>query len=178
MRLNEYFSDEDRQLLQARARHLAQRREDDAAGEAYSVLQILVGAETWALPLAALVAVYQTVKIVPVPCVPPFIAGVASIRGQVLPVLALAVLLRVPAPPVAAGYVVVVSDGTHSAGLLVPGVGDVVTTASILPPEAAGALSLPYCQGFLPDHSSLLNVAALLGDPALVIEDRVQQSYP
>ncbi len=61
-----------------------------------------VGAERYAFDLDLLREVRLPTGLTPVPCTPPFVAGVLNVRGEILTVLDLAALLDLPrrdAPP-------------------------------------------------------------------------------
>ncbi|MBK3733973.1 chemotaxis protein CheW, partial [Azospirillum brasilense] len=124
---------------------LAQRREGEVAvamdaeaerAEAFVVFR-LAGAD-YGLPVAAVQEVLrQPDAVTPLPNAPDFVSGVTTLRGAVLPLVALRRLLRLPDGHGSAeqrGRVVVIAAGTARAGLLVDGMAGIVR----LPDSAIG----------------------------------------
>jgi purine-binding chemotaxis protein CheW len=176
MSIYEGFSEQELEILQARAERAANATLKSDAGETLTTLQLMLGSEAYALPVTALRAVYENVTVVPVPCTPPFVAGIANIRGRIMPVLDLAVLLNAPrGVNDVSPALVVVSREDFSLVFQVEGVGDIATfPASSVDPLSAGGDTIErasYLQGMLADGSILLNVNAILGDPTLVVND-------
>lgn len=66
------------------------------------ILLVRVGAERVALPLAAVRELVDAPTLLPVPMAPAAVRGQLSLRGQHIPVLALAALLEIPSGSVAA----------------------------------------------------------------------------
>src|SRR5262245_5109120 len=94
MSIYEHFSDTERAVLQARAERAARTLRSDEAEERLNTLLVKLGGETYALPIEAVIAVYEAMLVVPVPCTPPFLAGITNIRGHIIPVLDLGHLLN------------------------------------------------------------------------------------
>jgi chemotaxis signal transduction protein len=82
-------------LLEERARRLAgaQGAAGAEAEQTQDVLVCRVADEQYAVPLGGLLSVQRAQGLVPVPCTPRHVAGVLNVRGEVAPVLDLAVLL-------------------------------------------------------------------------------------
>lgn len=176
MPLEAYFDEHELAVLRERAQRIVHRAENDEIDGGQTALVLHLGDEAYALPLAALVAVYQRVKIVRVPCVPPFVGGIANIRGRTIPVFRLRKLLQVPGEDVLSeGFVVVVmpQDRRFTVGLHVEHVGDVVPLEKVTPFETAPPVKSHYFSGVLPDHTVVLNIEAVLADPILQIDETV-----
>jgi chemotaxis signal transduction protein len=83
-----------RALMDERARRLAKVRTQ--LGEESETLELLVCRvrdERYAIEIATLEAVHTAQGLVPVPCTPPFVAGILNVRGEIVTVLHLAELL-------------------------------------------------------------------------------------
>jgi purine-binding chemotaxis protein CheW len=91
------FSEQEWQILQARAARVAaaSAQQGDYRTDVMAALRVTVRGERYALPLDSITAVYDRTPIIPVPCTPPFVAGIANIRGHIIPVLDLAALLGI-----------------------------------------------------------------------------------
>ncbi len=140
-------------------------------GEAITVLVAVIQHERYALPITEITAVYQNVVIVPVPCAPEFVAGVANVRGHILSVLDLGVLLGLPKGDDTAGVaLIVVAADEASIGFRVEAIDEIAElTLSRLNPITP-TMNLGQAQvlrGIFPDGTALLDVNAILADPRL-----------
>ncbi len=175
MSIYDHFSDKERETLRARAERAARPLQTDRPDDRLDALVVTIRAETVALPVETVLAVYEAVPIIPLPCTPPFIAGIANIRGHILPVLDLGALLEAGSQSAGdTAALVVVSSGELSVAFRVEQIGAVqaMTTTSPLPPNLDLGHS-EYLEGILPDGTVLLDVKAILSDPALVVNDTV-----
>lgn len=111
------------------------------------VLLLHAGGQRYALPSAHVVEVVPAVALRQVPGAPPEVAGLLHYRGQVLPVVDLALRLDVAPPPATFATRIVVcvrpvrAGEAHGAGprrLLGVRAGD-VTRVGVLDPEAPGS---------------------------------------
>jgi purine-binding chemotaxis protein CheW len=132
--------------------------------------------EVYAMPMLHLLTVHEDVPVVPVPCVPAFVAGVANIRGRVMPVIDLARLLEVEALPQASeGYILVVTCvETQEVVFQISRISDSTATTHTSLKPLPEMFDIPYPQfiaGLLPDGTPLLNVPAILKSPVIVVND-------
>ncbi len=112
------------------AEHTASHPTAEAGVEVITALVAIIQHEHYALPIAEITAVYQDVVIVPVPCAPDFVAGIANLRGHVLSVVDLGVLLGLPSRNDTAGAALVVAEADDaSIGFRVEAVGEIVELA-------------------------------------------------
>jgi purine-binding chemotaxis protein CheW len=176
MSLYNHFSDKQKAVLQARAERAARQFMTDKADDNLTTLAVSVRGESYALPIEAVVAVYENMRVVPIPCTPQYIAGIANIRGHILPVIDLGALLGAASQPRDAASLVVVASDDMSAAFCVEGIGAVqaLSTTSLNPfPVNLDLTHTTYLKGTLSDDSVLLDVYAILNDPALVVNDAV-----
>jgi purine-binding chemotaxis protein CheW len=121
-------------------------------------VRVRVAREHYALAVAHVLEVTEPGELTPVPGAPPQVVGIRNVRGQVVPVLSLAALLRLPEED--PGRIVVAELGPKRAGLAVESVLDVGEM-----PDTSGAVESPYVAGAaLIDGTlvGLLDVAAIL----------------
>lgn len=145
----------------------------DAAGTQSYVLCELAGA-TYALRSDDIVQLEMVGEPTPVPNAPPFLEGVVSVRGQVIPALNLRARFGFPrtAHDVRSRLVVVRSQG-RTVGLIVDGAREFASIApdEILPlPDAIAGLSGRYLRGVVHRGERLmlvLDVVELLKDEPL-----------
>lgn len=175
MSIHERFSEKDLAVLQQRAERAASVSDKNETQATLTVLQIALGQEAYGLPIDDLRAVYEDVGVVRVPGTPDFVAGIANVRGRILPVLDLAVLLDVPDRTGAAfRALVVASQDALTVAFSIETVGEVVTFAArdvIPPPSHTDNTGPTYLRGVLPGGAGLLDVAAILSDPNLIVAD-------
>ena len=176
MSFYDLFGENEQKLLRARAERAALTNDTSEVLSSIDTLVVTLGEERYGLPLRALTAVYQTTTpVIPVPCTPPFIAGIANIRGHVVPVIDLAVLLgvTVTAASPLAGIVVVANDEMTIA-FRVSAIDDAILlrVGELVPvSELFDLAKKTYVQGALADGTILLNLDAILSDPALIVEE-------
>jgi purine-binding chemotaxis protein CheW len=84
-------------VLSRRAAELARAPDAGAQGEQIEVLVFRLGDEQYAVELRLLQAVQRTEGLTPVPCTPPFVAGILNVRGAIVTVLDLAAALGLAA---------------------------------------------------------------------------------
>lgn len=92
-----------------------------AGTQSESVLLVRAGARVCALPIAAVVETMRPLPVASLSGVPSWVAGVARVRGEPVPVVHLGVLLGDPAPT-APERLVTVRAGGRIAALAVDGV--------------------------------------------------------
>jgi purine-binding chemotaxis protein CheW len=173
------FSEDEQTLLRIRAERAALSSLDTPEALAsIDTLVVMLGDEPYGLPLRALTAAYQaTMPIVPVPCTPSFIAGVANIRGHVVTVIDLAVLLGISGTTALdLTAIVVVANDDMTVAFRVSAIGDaiLVKVGELVP--VSGLFDLAkreYLQGALPDGTIVLNMDAILNDPVLIVDETV-----
>jgi purine-binding chemotaxis protein CheW len=127
-------------------------------------VRVRVAAEHYALPVEQVLEVADLGEIAPVPGSPPEILGVRNLRGQVIPVIALATLLGLGGDR--PSRVVVAESGELHAGLVV----DEVVDVGELPPvseqiESDYLLGALLVDGQLVGVLDLDSVLAPVGSP-------------
>lgn len=110
--------------------------------------------------------------ITPIPCTPPFLAGITSLRGQITAVYHLADLLDLPRPNNSNNLLILASEST-SLALLV----DTIDEAVELPEKAItpsnnllGIRSHDYVEGMSNEGLTLLSATAILDDQQLKLD--------
>ncbi len=176
------FSEAERRILEERARRLAQPPETPTTGETVDLVVVVLGAERYGMDVRNVQEVFPCDEVTPLPGVPPFWVGLVNLRGHLYPLLDLARYLGLPSRPPdrtnertrSAGQVVLVAAHGLEIGLLVDDVPEVrqVLRSDIGPSlaEAAGA-ARSFTLGVTSDLLAVLNLAALLADSRLVVQE-------
>jgi len=167
-------------ILRARARALSEKRvERSLPGETgHEVVEFFLGDEKYAVETRLVQEFFLAGKILPIPCTPNFIRGVVSRRGRVLSVVDLGGFLEgvVPHAKEEEGLnqlVVLHQEGMEMA-LAVDGIGSVRHIAAAQldrKSEAAPTALAPYVLGITTEPMIVLNAAALLSEPGLLVND-------
>lgn len=165
-------------VLQQRARLLAASPETQRAQASHRYVRFRLGpAELYGIPYAHLEEIICCADVTRVPCTPPAIAGVTNYRGELLTLLDLKQFFHTDAaPPGADTQAIVVHAGRALCGLVVDDIeGDAEYAADSLdPPLSSGGVSnLDHVLGVHQGQVTILNIAALLDDPALLINETV-----
>jgi chemotaxis signal transduction protein len=162
-------------ILEERAAALARSSdEDETGGETIGMVVLAVGNERYAVEVQDVQEIEPLDKLTPIPGTPAFWAGVVNLRGSMYPVLDIERYLGLPASDAVENpKVALVSRAGLSVGLLVDEVAEIrkVRSSEIGPPVADGSSKAEVVRGVTPDMLSVLDLEALLADPALVVED-------
>jgi purine-binding chemotaxis protein CheW len=116
------------EVLARRAASLAQEAVDDNAGDQVALLLFRLGVEWYAVRVSDVREIYQEYEVTPVPCVPEFIQGVVSIRGEILSVTDLAKTMGVGSA-FAEGHqppAIVVNNCDVATAMVVDEIGDII----------------------------------------------------
>ncbi len=175
MTLEEVFSPDEIHILKARAARIAAPLNDAEREGRVTTLITVINAEKYALPIDGLIAVYQDVTIIPLPCVPDYVAGVANVRGHIVTVLDLPSLLGLTGHSDRQETALVVTEAEGmGVGFRVGTIGDVVELHMSEMEAIPTNISLPrpnYLEGIFPQDIFLLDLASIVNDSALVVEE-------
>jgi purine-binding chemotaxis protein CheW len=161
-----------RRVLEERARAMAKPLNQEQHELRDQYLRFRLGAvERYGIPYACLEELLYVGNLARVPCTPAFISGVVNHRGELLTILDLKQFFRMPAIAMSdeARIIVVRHEGMRT-GLLVDGVDGNVAyqDAEVSPPlSSEGVSNMEYVLGIHDGSVVLLNMKALLDDPAL-----------
>jgi purine-binding chemotaxis protein CheW len=172
--LGSFALDDSRRIMEERARSLARPLRSDTTAEAGErLLMMRVGQDQYAIDITRVKEVTPRRGLAPIPGAPPMWAGLANIRGSIVPVLSLGRYLGLPdGDDDAAGMIVVVTGGGITLGVLVDDTSEVrVIVGGDLVPALAGAIPdrQQVVRGITRDLLSLLDVDAMLADPGLAV---------
>lgn len=172
--------DEIQRILRERADALAQppeSEEDPADSQALVVLAI--ADERYGIPLACVREIKPLGAVTPLAGTPPYWLGLVNLRGALFPVLDLQRYLGTGVgrrDQTESSQVVIVAGAGITIGLHVDHVLEVrtVRTADIGPSLVEAATDRPHAYaGLTRDLVAVLDVEALLADPALVVQDAI-----
>lgn len=146
----------DDDVLRSRAASLAVEQVQAGDETRESLLLFSLGEEWYAVRTAHVRELYNEYLLTPIPCLPPYIAGVINIRGEIVSVTDLKSLMGMGAseaqlrPGDDQSPVIVVAEGPVCTALIVDTIGDIVeiVAGSVEPSLAVGEKGSPeYVSG-------------------------------
>jgi purine-binding chemotaxis protein CheW len=144
--------------------------ETKAPNESYVLFEL--AGTTYGISSRAIQQIEMVENLTPVPRAQPFLAGVAWVRGQVIPAMDLRTRFELPRLPYGArSRLIVVNSEGRTVGLVVDSAREFVTVpaGAVQPPPAAiGGLSGEYLHGIVTLGQRMvivLNVQAVLQQP-------------
>ncbi len=173
-------SDQEQQwqsILKARAKVLAQAPEQAAELECIEVVTFLLAYETYAIETTWVREVYPLKDLTPLPCTPPFVAGIVNVRGQVLSVIDIKKFFDLPEKGLTdLNKVVILSDGVMEFGILADAVLEVqnVPRQKIQPPlPTLTGIREQYLLGITAERLIVLDAYSLLTGGSIVVHEEV-----
>jgi len=160
-----------REVLAERARSIARPEAGAEAVESRSLLVVALGRERYGLPVEHVREIRPLDTLARVPGVGDHWLGLTNARGQLVAVLDLARHLGLDGGAGDDPHLVLVESDGLVVGLAVQAVADLSTVAvADIGPLLASSEGAPLL-GLTPDLVAILDVPALLADPALVVRD-------
>ncbi len=165
---------ETRRILRERARALAREATREAgSGEQVEFLEFALAQERYGFETSHVQEVAAVTAVTPVPCTPSFVAGLISLRGQILSVIDLGKYFDLAASePVELDQVVVLSTEAMLVGVLasaIIGLGSVAREdLETSLPTLAGRRAR-YLQGVSRTGVAIIDAQSLLSDPEIVV---------
>jgi purine-binding chemotaxis protein CheW len=167
-----------RAVLRSRAEALAQTEEEDALSQSeyVDVLQFQLATERYGFELPFVAEVYPAKKVTPIPCTPPFIAGVVNIRGQILTVLDTRLLLGLAITENIDTNLIILKSGDDRLAFLVDeiiGIQSLPLPDLKPPPHSMPPAQARLIRGLTTLPLIVLDAQAILNDPDIVVDDEV-----
>jgi chemotaxis signal transduction protein len=162
-------------VLSERARKMVQPEMESAVPQQAEILRFQLAYQEYAIGMDFVREVILTGEITPVPGTPDFISGICAARGQIISLVDLRALFRIPEKGLTdLNRVIVITDQKITFGILadtISGVGTIVLD-HIAPPQKD---DLPggrrYLKGVGENHLFVLDAAAILNDPGIIVDD-------
>lgn len=171
------MNDEDRkQILRTRAQALAKEPvKEDASAEYLEVIEFLLGHERYGLETRYIREVYPLRDLNPLPCTPPFVAGVVNVRGAILSLIDLKVFFELPKKELTdLNKVVVLQNSQMEFGILadeVPGVRR-LPAANVQPSlPTLTDIRAEYLKGVTEDRLIILDAEKILSDKTIIVHE-------
>jgi chemotaxis signal transduction protein len=162
-------------VLSERAAKMLHPEPGTSVAEFTEILRFQLAYQEYAIGMDYVREVILTGEITPVPGTPDFISGICASRGQIISLVDLRVLFKIPEKGLTdLNRVIVLTDGKLTFGILADTISGVGTIArdQVRPP---GPGDLPggrgYLKGVMDGGIWVLDAAAILGDPGIIIDE-------
>ena len=175
----EKTAEQKKEILERRAEELAREPEaEEMARSRLEVVEFLLAYETYAIGSAHVREVYPLTHLTPVPCAPPFVLGMTSVRGQILSIVDLKKFFELPEETLTElNKIIIVRDESVEFGILAD---DVLGVRSIPLDELEPSLPTltgiraAYLKGVTPERVVVLDVDKILSDERIVVHEEVK----
>lgn len=168
---------QEQSILKARAQALAQAPEQVTTTKCLEVVTFLLAYEAYGIETAYVREVYPLKDLTPLPCTPPFVAGIVNVRGQVISVIDIKKFFDLPEKGLTdLNKVIILSDGLMEFGILADAVLDVrsIPRQQIQPslPTLTG-IREDYLRGVTAERLVILDTAKLLTDNNIIVHEEI-----
>lgn len=168
-----------RSVLKKRAESLAAPPMDEQEYEGIQAVVFTLGGERFAFESAYLSEVCPATEIVPVPCTPPFVLGIVSLRGEMVSIIDLRKFFELPDRGISdMNRLMVLSSGMMRFGVLA----DTVEGVRVLKAEELKKLPTlsgvreEYLVGVSPLGITVLDAGKLLADKSIIVYETADQA--
>jgi purine-binding chemotaxis protein CheW len=168
----------ERKILHARAQALAREPlGEDVATESLEVLEFLLAYETYGIEMSYVRETLPLKDLTPVPCTPPFVLGLISVRSRIVSVIDIRKFFDLPGKGLTdLNRVIVVHDDGMEFGILADAVLGVRTVplAEVQPslPTLTG-IREEYLKGVTKERMTILDGKKLLSDKNIVVHEEI-----
>jgi len=164
-----------RSVLAERAAKMVHPEPTSATTELTEILRFQLAYREYALEMKYVREVILTGEITPVPGTPDFISGICAARGQIISLVDLRVLLKIPEKGLTdLNRVIVITDGKITFGILadtISGVGTIAMDQTTKTDICEIEDSRGYIRGIMENGLCVLDAAVILGDPGIIVDD-------
>lgn len=171
--------EEKKQILQARAKALAQEpASEEAAQETVEVVEFLLAYEKYGIESSYVREVYPLKELTPLPGTPPFVLGVINVRGQLLAVIDLKKFFDLPEKGLTdLNRVIIIRNDHMEFGILA----DTILSVRAIPltdlqpslPTLTG-IREEYLRGITGERVVILDTKKLLSDKKIIVHEEVE----
>ncbi|MBI5249378.1 MAG: purine-binding chemotaxis protein CheW [Desulfomonile tiedjei] len=170
--------EEKQKIFRERALKLALRPDtDDQEEDSLELIEFMLAHEHYAIEMAYVREVYPFKDITLVPCTPPFVLGIISVRGQVISVVDIKGFFDLPKKEITEGFrVIIVKNEDMEFGILADAV-----IGEIRLPAAKIQLDVPslkgiraqYVKGVTQERLIIMDVDKVLSDESIIVHEEV-----
>lgn len=165
--------EEKKRILRARADLLAVQTAGDDYADAVEVVEFMLADEHYGIESAYVREVYPLKDLTPLPCTPPFVLGLISVRGRIVSVIDVRKFFDLPSKGISSLSTVIILEGRNMEfGILADSILGVrkIDPMGIEPslPTLKGKRE-EYLRGITADRLVLLHAGKILTDKNIVV---------
>lgn len=165
-------------ILQSRARSLALPSAETADADYIEIIAFILADETYGIETSYVNEVHSLNELTPLPCTPPFVAGIINVHGQVFSVIDIKVFFELPTKGLSdLNKVIIISNGDMEFGILADAILDVrhIPPSELQPtlPTLTG-IREDFLRGISKDRLVVLDAFSLLTDPNIIVNEEVE----
>lgn len=170
--------EETQRILKARAEALARESAPaEAASEYIEVVEFVLAEEHYAIESQHVRDVYPLDQLTPLPCTPPFVLGIVSLRGEILSVIDIKKFFDLPDKGLTdLNKVIVLESENMRFGILADAIVGVhrISATDIQPPlPTLTGIRADYLRGVTAGRTVVLDADRLLADENIVVQEQV-----
>lgn len=172
---------EDRKkILMERAKTLARKvRSTHDGSEDLQVVEFLLSGERYGLELSAVREVCPLREFTPLPCTPPFVAGLINVRGRIISVVDLREFFEMPKKGLTElNRVVVLHSDQMEFGILADAILGVrsISRGEIQPPlPTFSGMRADYLKGVTGERLIVLDASRIITDKRLIVHEEAEE---
>jgi purine-binding chemotaxis protein CheW len=160
-------------ILKARARALAQEPAQAGAQEFLEIIEFRLASETYGLESTFVREVYPLKDITPLPGAPPFVLGIANVRGQILSVVDLKKFFHLPDKGLGQlNQLIILRNEQMEFGILadaILGARPIALDVIQASPPTVSGIGADYLRGVTAEHVILLDADKILSDEKIIV---------
>jgi Chemotaxis signal transduction protein len=167
-------------ILKARARLLAREPKKAAVTETLlEIIEFCLASETYGIEAIFVREIHQLRDLTPLPGVPPFVLGIANVRGQILSVVDLKKFLNLPDKGLGEfNKLVIIRNERMEFGILadaIIGTRSIPLDAIQAPPVTITGIGAEYLKGITGERTVVLDAQKILDDEKIIVNDVVNE---
>jgi purine-binding chemotaxis protein CheW len=168
-----------KKILHERAVNLAQELETAKDAKGITVLEFILSGESYCIETTEIKEVYPLKEYTQIPCTPSFIFGVINFHGQILSIIDLKRVLNISDAGISdQNKIIVLEAQDMTIGIItddILGIRDIEGNSIQRDmPSSLGDENSNYISGITTDGRIILDLKALLSDPAIIVNETVE----
>ena len=169
--------DEKKAILRKRAKLLARQPLQDKIGGGLDVLEFLLTYERYAIEMRWVAETHPLKDLTPLPCTPPFVAGIINVRGRILSVIDIRKFFDLPEKGLTdLNRVIIVNNGEMEFGILADEIlgTRTIPLSEVQPPlPTLTGIREEYLKGVTRERTAILDGDRLLSDKNLIVHEEI-----
>jgi len=163
-------------ILRERREQIEKPEEKEEESESIEILRFRLMYAEYAVEMKYIREVLINERITPIPGIPDFIMGIFALRGEIISLVNLRVLFRLPKAGITdLNRVIILSNGDITFGVLadyITDIGTIPVNQIKIPDEKTRPIDENYVKGIVDDSLIVLDAEFLLSDPRMVIDEK------